>query len=104
MIDQPPRIDDVRRAARLLKSVAPVYAVGLLVHAADHLRRGLDLLTPEVFWAGSVTGVVAVAAIWMALVGHRLAPAIAFAHGVSQGLGVAAVHLLPSWGAFSDSL
>jgi hypothetical protein len=97
-------MDDSRRAGRALKYAALAYAVGLLLHAADHLRRGLDILTPQVFWAGGVTGAVAVAAIWMALAGHRLAPAIAFAHGITQGLGVAAVHLLPSWGAFSDSL
>jgi hypothetical protein len=104
MIDQPTRMEDSRRAARALKYAALVYAVGLLVHTADHLRRGLDILTPEVFWAGSVTSAVAVAAIWIALAGNRLAPVIAFAHGITQGLGVAAVHLLPSWSSFSDSL
>jgi hypothetical protein len=81
-----------------------VYAVGFLLHTADHLRRGLEVLTPEVLWAGSISGVMAVAAIALALVGHPLAPLIAVAHGFSQALGVSAVHLLPRWSAFSDSL
>jgi hypothetical protein len=104
MMNTSPREGDALPAHRLLRYAALVYAVGFLLHTADHLRRGLDVLTPEVFWAGNVTGVVAVAAISMALAGHRLAPLIACAHGIAQGLGVAAVHLLPSWGAFSDSL
>jgi hypothetical protein len=104
MIDPTSRKTGPRRADRLLKYAALVYAVGFLLHTADHLRRGLDVLTPEVFWAGNVSGAVAVAAIALALAGHGLAPLIAVAHGFSQALGVSAVHLLPGWGAFSDSL
>jgi hypothetical protein len=104
MIDEPSRETDALRSDRVLRYAALFYAGGFLVHTADHLRRGLDVLTPEVFWAGTVSGVVAVAAIALALVGHRLAPLVAVAHGFSQALGVAAVHLPPTWSAFSDSL
>jgi hypothetical protein len=104
MISPSPREGDAPPTRRLLRYAALVYAVGFLLHTADHLRRGLDVLSPEVFWAGNVTGVVAMAAIALALGGHRLAPLVAVAHGFSQALGVSAVHLLPSWGAFSDSL
>ena len=92
------------RANRVLKYAALLYAAGFLLHNADHVRRGLDVLTPEVLGAGSASGVVAVGAIALALVGHPLAPLVAVAHGLSQGLGVAAVHLLPHWSTFSDSL
>ena len=92
------------RATRALRYAALGYAAGFLLHTADHLRRGLDVLTPEVLWAGNITGFVAVVAIVLALVGHRLAPLVAAAHGLSQAAGVAAVHLLPRWSAFSDSL
>ena len=95
---------DPLRANRVLCNAALFYAAGFLAHNADHFRRGLDVLTPEVLWAGSVSGMVAVAAIALALLGHRLAPLVAVAHGFSQALGVAAVHLLPRWSAFSDSL
>lgn len=104
MIDEPSRTTGAPRADRVLRYAALVYTAGFLAHNGDHVRRGLDVLTPEVFWAGTVSGMVAVAAITLALVGHRLAPLVAVAHGFSQALGVAAVHLLPRWGALSDSL
>lgn len=104
VIDARSRERGTLRANRLLRYAALAYAVGYLVHATDHLRRGLDILTPEVFWAGNVTGIVAVVAIVLALVGHRLAALVAVADGFFQALGVSAVHLLPTWGAFSDSL
>ena len=48
--------------------------------------------------------VLAVVAIGLALMGSRLAPLLALVHGFSQAVGVAAVHVLPPWGVFSDSL
>ena len=104
MIDAPSHSGAALLAHRLLRYAALVYAAGFLIHTADHLRRGIDVVTPQVFWAGNLSGAVAVAAIALALAGHRLAAVVAVAHGFSQALGVAAVHLLPSWGAFSDSL
>jgi hypothetical protein len=91
-------------ADRLFRVAAVVYAAGFLVHTADHLRRGLDVVTAEVLWSGNISGAVAVTTIALALVGHRLAPTAAAAHGFSQALGVAAVRLLPRWSTFSDSL
>ena len=91
-------------AEQIFRYAAVGYAAGLVVHTADHLRRGLDVVTPEVLWSGNVTGVVAMVAIALALGGHGLAPLVAVVAGWSQALGVAAVHLLPRWSAFSDSL
>ena len=104
MIDETSGKTNALRADRILRYAALFYAVGFVVHTADHFRRGLDVLTPEVLWAGNVAGVVAVAAIVLALVGYRLAPLVAVATGFFLALGVAAVHLLPPWSAFSDSL
>jgi hypothetical protein len=104
MIDDPPPTSGVRHTDRVFRSVALVYAAAFLLHNADHVRRGLDALTPEVLWAGTVSGLVAVGAIVLALAGWKLAPLLAIAHGFSQALSVAAVHLLPPWGALSDSL
>src|SRR5262245_32628984 len=92
------------RADRVLRHAAILFLIGFLIHNGDHLRRGVDVLTPEVLWAGSVSGVLALAAIALALMGHRLAPLVAVAVGLPMALGVAAVHLLPRWSAFSDSL
>lgn len=95
---------DSSRGDRVLRYAAVLFAAGLLVHGADHFRRGLDVVTTEVFWAGNVTTVVAVVAIALVFLGNRWAPLLAVAVGFSQAIGVAAVHLPPGWGAFSDSL
>jgi hypothetical protein len=88
----------------LLRLTGGIYLFGWSLHTADHLRRGLDAVTSQVFWAGNVSGIVALIAIGMAFAGHRLAPIAAVAGGLPAAAGVAAVHLLPSWGLFSDSL
>jgi hypothetical protein len=88
---------------RALRRAAVLYLACFLAHNGDHLRRGIDVLTPEVLVAGSAAGVAAALAIALALVGHRLGPLIAVATGLPTALGVAAVHLLPRWSAFSDA-
>jgi hypothetical protein len=88
---------------QVLRYAALLFLVGFVLHTADHFRRGLGVLTPEVFWAGIASSVLALAAITLALIGHRLAPLAAVAVGFTA-FGIAAVHLAPDWGAFSDSL
>ncbi|HEY3107274.1 MAG TPA: hypothetical protein VGL23_00875 [Chloroflexota bacterium] len=88
---------------RAFRRAALLYLACFLAHNGDHLRRGVDVLTPEVLWAGSAAGIAASLAIALALVGHRLAPLVAVATGFPTALGVAAVHLLPPWSAFSDA-
>ncbi len=88
---------------RLLRYACILYAIGLVAHGADHLRRGMDVLTPEVAWAGTLTTVMGLILIALVFSGHRLAPVAAAAFGFSNAAGVAAVHLLPHWSAFSDA-
>ena len=89
---------------RVLRYAALFYAAGFVLHNADHLRRGFSAVTPQVLWTGNLSGIVVVASIALALLGHRLAPELAVATGLTMALGVSAVHLLPHWSAFSDSL
>ena len=90
--------------ARKLRIAAIAYAVGLALHTADHVRRGLDSVTDHVFWAGNLSSAVGITAVALILTRHRLAPAAAVAAGFPIAFGVAAVHWLPSWlGPFSDS-
>ena len=89
---------------RLLRYACIFYAIGLVVHGADHLRRGIDVLTPEVIWAGTLTNVIGLIVITLVFSGHRLAPLAAAGVGFSFAAGLAAVHLLPEWSAFSDAL
>jgi len=88
---------------RLLRLTGAVFLVALLVHAADHLRRGFDVLTPTVFWAGNLQLVAAVVTLVLVFRGHRLAPAAATAVGFGSAIGFTAAHVLPHWSTFSDS-
>jgi len=88
---------------RLLRYCAVFYALGLTLHTADHLRRGLDVLTPQVIWAGNLSTAIGIAVVTLVLLGNRHAPMLAAVTGLPIALGVAAVHLLPKWSALSDT-
>jgi hypothetical protein len=88
----------------LLKYCALFYALGLALHTADHLRRGLDAVTTQVLWIGNVSTVIGITVAVLVIVGYRNAPMLAAVTGVPVALGVAAVHLLPKWSsALSDT-
>jgi hypothetical protein len=86
-----------------LRRAALLYLVGTTLHTIDHFRRGAGSVNWEVVEIGT-TGLV-FAAITMTLIftGHRLAPMAAVAVGFPHGLGIAAVHWLPTWSVLSDS-
>jgi hypothetical protein len=88
---------------RALRWAAGIYALGLALHTFDHLRRGLDASPVAVLWAGNLSTLLGVAAIVLVFAGHRWAPAFAAITGIPVAIGVAAVHLLPPWGALSES-
>jgi hypothetical protein len=88
---------------QVLRYAALVFAAVLLVHGADHWRRGFKVLTPEVYWAGMVLSVLAVISITMVLTRHSWGPLVAVVVGFPMGVGVAASHLLPHWSSFSDA-
>ncbi len=89
--------------ARWLRYAALFYALGLALHTADHFRRGTDVLTWQVFWAGNVSTLLGVGTVVLVLFGHRLGPFAAAVTGLPVAIGVASVHLLPHWSAFSDA-
>lgn len=91
-----------RGAAALLRYTAVLYGVAWVVHTGDHLRRGFGAVTTEVTVLGTGAAVLQVLAIALVFAGHRLAPLAALAVGLPDGIGIAAVHLLPHWSAFSD--
>ncbi|HEY5077970.1 MAG TPA: hypothetical protein VIJ48_10735 [Acidimicrobiia bacterium] len=88
---------------RWLRYCALFYALGLALHTADHLRRGLDVLTPQVQWAGNLSTAVGISVAVLVIVGHRYGPMLAALTGIPVAVGVAAVHLVPKWSAFSDA-
>ena len=92
-----------RAEDHLLRVTGVVFLVALLVHAADHLRRGFDVLTTTVFWAGNFQLFSAVVALVLVFRRHRWAPAAAVVVGFASAVGFTAAHLLPHWSTFSDS-
>ena len=89
---------------RLLRGAAVLYGAGLVLHTADHIRRGVSVLTPEVYWAGVASTIAGVVTLVLVLSRHRWAPLVAAITGFQVALGTAAVHLLPHWSSFSDGL
>jgi hypothetical protein len=81
---------------------AGVFAVALVVHAVDHFRRGMDVLTPWVMWAGNLQMVIAVITLVLVVRRHRWAVPFAIGIGLASAVGFVAVHLLPDWGPLSD--
>ena len=84
----------------LLANMAFVIAV--LLHAGDHLRQGLDRLTPEVFWGGLLLAIIGLGTLPVTLWQHPRAPLIAAVVGLFTALAVASSHLAPYWSVFSD--
>jgi hypothetical protein len=89
---------------RWLHTAAIVFAVAVLVHNGDHLRRGGDSVSTEVFWAGSSAMILEVGVVAMVLMRHRLAAAAAVTVGFALALGYISVHFTPQRSFFNDSL
>jgi hypothetical protein len=96
------RATEVSRSETWLRVTAVIFAVALVVHGADHLRRGLGVVTGEVLGAGAIQQVGAAVALILVFRRHRLAPAAAVIVGFASALGFTAAHLLPYWSVFSD--
>jgi hypothetical protein len=86
-----------------LVTAGVVFAIALAVHGADHFRRGMDVLTGTVFWAGNLQIAFSVVTLVLIFGHHRLAPAFAAVLGFASAIGFTAAHLLPHWSSFSDS-
>jgi hypothetical protein len=88
---------------RLLRFTGVVFAVALLVHGADHARRGVGELAPAVFWLGNAQSAAALIALFLVFTRHRWAPAAAIIVGFASAVGFTVVHLVPDWGPISDA-
>jgi hypothetical protein len=88
---------------RLLRATGIVFAVALVVHGADHLRRGVGELEPAVFWLGNAQTIGALVALFLVFTRHRWGAAAAVVIGFTSAIGFTVVHLLPEWGPLSDA-
>ena len=87
-----------------LTTAMSVLASGFVLHNADHARRGLDAIGEGVVWGGTFAAMVVAVMVTLVIARHDAAPAVAAVGGFALAVGVSAVHLLPDWGALSDSL
>jgi hypothetical protein len=92
-----------RQAARLLRYAAVFYAVAWAVHTGDHIRRGTGVVTVEVSTLGSIAAVAQLLVVATVFLRWRWAALAAMVIGFPDAVGIAAVHLLPHWSAFSDA-
>jgi hypothetical protein len=99
----PHRVDGGQAVFRTLRWAAVLYVLAVLVHGADHVRRGIDAVTTEVRSSGLVQLVLALVVLFLVLRGHRWAAAAATSLGFTSALLFVAVHFVPYWGSFSDS-
>jgi len=91
------------RGERALRMAAVLFAAGFVVHNADHVRRGVNTITTEVFAGGVVVSILAVLAVALIVMRHRLAPFVAAVVGITTVVAVSVSHLLPHWSVFSDA-
>ena len=89
-------------AEQVLRRSAVVFMVAVTVHGADHVRRGIDVVTTQVLSAGTIQYLLAVVAVVLVFRRHPWAPAFAIALGFQSAIGFTAAHVLPHWSAFSD--
>src|SRR6478609_808477 len=89
---------------RLLQAAATFFTVAVLLHNADHLRRGVGSVQASVFWAGTLAIAVEVAPVLLAFMRHRLAPVAAVAAGFGLAVGYLVVHFTPQRSWLSDSI
>ncbi|MQY29312.1 hypothetical protein [Nocardia aurantia] len=92
------------RSRTTLRAVTVVFATALLVHGADHLRRGMNTVSTLVMTLGTIQFTLAVVVVALVFTGYRHAPVAATIVGFVSAAGFFVVHLLPDWfGPLSDS-
>ena len=94
---------ETRRGDNWLVLAATFFAAAVLIHGADHARRGAGAVSRDVFWAGTAALLLEVALVVLACQRHRLAPVIAAVGGFSLAICYAVVHFLPHRSWLSDS-
>jgi len=80
-----------------------VLVLALSLHGLDHVRRGVQPLSPEVVASANVQAVIVIGTFLILVRGHRLAARLAAVVGFGNAVGVVAAHFLPHWSVFSDS-
>jgi hypothetical protein len=88
---------------RWLLAAGAFFALAVVVHNGDHVRRGADAVSSDVFWVGTLSIVLEVGLVALVCARHRLAPLAAVALGGGLAVGYVVVHFLPQRSWLSDS-
>jgi hypothetical protein len=89
---------------QLLRVAAVAFAIAVVLHNSDHLRRGGDAVSTQVFWLGSAAILLEVGVVALVRSRHPSAPLAAIAIGFSLAVGYVVVHFTPDRSLISDSL
>lgn len=87
----------------VLVAAATLFTVAVLVHNADHLRRGGAAVSPDVFWIGTLAILNEVGVVLLVFMRDPRAPLAALVSGVVLAAGYLAVHFTPQRRWLSDS-
>ena len=87
------------RADRWLRWAATFFVLAVLFHNSDHLRRGSDTLSTDVFVAGSLAMIVEVGVVVLVFMRHRWAAIASVATGFPLAAGYVFVTVDDCWSA-----
>ncbi|GGK47163.1 hypothetical protein [Nocardia camponoti] len=89
---------------KALRITTVIFAVALVVHGADHQRRGMDVTSTLVNTLGTIQLLAALLVIVLVFRRSPSAPLAATIVGFASAAGFLVVHVLPDWfGPLSDS-
>lgn len=91
------------RTDRWLLAAAAFFTLAVLIHNSDHLRRGTDSVSKDVFWVGTSAIALEIVLVVLATQRHRLAALAATVGGLGLAAGYVFVHFMPARGWLSDS-
>ena len=95
------RVD--RQLDAWLLRAAAFFAAAVVLHNGDHVRRGADSVSTDVFWLGTAGIVLEVVLVLVICQRHRIAPLAAAVAGTNLAAGYVLVHFLPERSWLSDS-
>lgn len=97
-------MNERRSVAELMFWAGSFFAAAVLVHNFDHVRRGADGVSVDVFAIGTAAILLEVAVVVLCVRRHRYAPLLALWSGLALAVGYLVVHFTPPRGWLSDSL
>lgn len=87
-----------------LRVATAIFAVALLVHGSDHMRRGMNVSSALVNALGTLQVLFTLLTVFLVFRRHPAAPRAAMLIGFASAIGFTIVHLFPDWfGPLSDS-